>query len=168
MILASPPKCDARRRLFLAEGFACHTQMDRRHPVGIVGYRDTVERRCWICEEGRGEGAGRCPATCPYRRSIPARSAGGWNPPRGQFRSTRYRPVSATADAPVSSFQRMVARLSFVLDQFAHCVFPPHQFFVTRTPNRRGSVRNTLVVKPLSSLFRNVPVMAVVSKTFFR
>jgi hypothetical protein len=42
-----------------------------------------------------------------------------------------------------------------------------HQFFVTRTPNRRGSVRNTFVVRSVSSLFRNAPVMAVVSKTFF-
>ncbi len=42
-----------------------------------------------------------------------------------------------------------------------------HQFFVTRTPKRRGSVRNTLVVKPLSSEFRKSPVMAVLSKMFF-
>ena len=44
--------------------------------------------------------------------------------------------------------------------------FPPHQFFVMRTPNRRGSVRNTFVVNPLSSLFRKSPVIAVVSNTF--
>src|SRR6185437_372219 len=44
--------------------------------------------------------------------------------------------------------------------------FPPHQFFVTRMPISFGSVRNTLVVKPLSSLFRKVPVMAVVLKMF--
>jgi len=41
-----------------------------------------------------------------------------------------------------------------------------HQFFVTRTPKRRGSVRNTFVVRPLSSLFRNVPVISVTSKMF--
>src|SRR6185437_9127549 len=45
-------------------------------------------------------------------------------------------------------------------------LFPPHQFFVTRMPISFGSVRNTLVVKPLSSLFRKVPVMAVVLKMF--
>src|SRR6185312_17097390 len=50
--------------------------------------------------------------------------------------------------------------------KFAHFAIPPYQFFVTRTPNRRGSVRNTLVVRPLSSLFRKVPVMAVTSNTF--
>ncbi len=38
---------------------------------------------------------------------------------------------------------------------------------VTRTPNRRGSVRNMLVVKSVSSLFRNVPVIAVTLNTFF-
>jgi hypothetical protein len=41
-----------------------------------------------------------------------------------------------------------------------------HQFFVTRTPISFGSVRNMLVVKPLSSLFRKSPVMAVVLNTF--
>ena len=49
-----------------------------------------------------------------------------------------------------------------------HLSHPPHQFFVTRMPNNRGSVRNTLVVKPLSSLFRKSPVMAVTLNTFLR
>ena len=44
--------------------------------------------------------------------------------------------------------------------------FSPHQFFVTRMPISLGSVRNTLVVSPLSSLFRKSPVIAVVLKTF--
>ena len=43
-----------------------------------------------------------------------------------------------------------------------------YQFFVMRNPNKRGSVVNTLVVRPVSSEFRNAPVMAVVLKTFFR
>src|SRR6185437_2549697 len=49
--------------------------------------------------------------------------------------------------------------------QFAHR-FPPHQFFVTRIPISFGSVRNTFVVSPLSSLFRKSPVIAVVLKMF--
>src|SRR6185437_8633500 len=44
--------------------------------------------------------------------------------------------------------------------------FPPYQFFVTRMPISLGSVRNMLVVSPLSSLLRNVPVIAVSLKTF--
>jgi|HubBroStandDraft_2_1064218.scaffolds.fasta_scaffold17820_4 hypothetical protein len=42
-----------------------------------------------------------------------------------------------------------------------------YQFFVMRKPNRRGSVVKTLVVRPVSSEFRNAPVMAVTLKTFF-
>ncbi len=42
-----------------------------------------------------------------------------------------------------------------------------YQFFVMRSPNRRGSVVKTLVVSPVSSEFRNAPVMAVVLNTFF-
>ena len=54
------------------------------------------------------------------------------------------------------------------LERFKFCVFPhgAHQFFVTRMPISFGSVRNTLVVRPLSSLFRKSPVIAVVLKTF--
>jgi hypothetical protein len=48
------------------------------------------------------------------------------------------------------------------------CIFShrTHQFFVARTPISFGSVRKTLVVSPESSLFRNVPVIAVSLNTF--
>ena len=36
----------------------------------------------------------------------------------------------------------------------------PYQFFVTRTPINFGSVRNTLVVRPVSSLLRKSPVIS--------
>jgi hypothetical protein len=42
-----------------------------------------------------------------------------------------------------------------------------YQFLVTRKPNRRGSVVKTLVVRPVSSVFKNAPVIAVVLNTFF-
>ena len=47
--------------------------------------------------------------------------------------------------------------------------WPPlvaYQLLVMRMPNRRGSVVKTLVVRPVSSEFKNAPVMAVVSNTF--
>ncbi len=42
-----------------------------------------------------------------------------------------------------------------------------YQFLVMRMPKRRGSVTKTLVVRPVSSVFRKAPVIAVVSNTFF-
>ncbi len=42
-----------------------------------------------------------------------------------------------------------------------------YQFLVMRIPNRRGSVTKMLVVSAESSEFRNAPVIAVVSNTFF-
>ena len=42
-----------------------------------------------------------------------------------------------------------------------------YQFLVMRIPKRRGSVTKTLVVSAVSSEFRNAPVIAVVSSTFF-
>ena len=51
--------------------------------------------------------------------------------------------------------------------RLGECLLDDYQFLVMRSPNRRGSVVKTLVVRPVSSELRNAPVIAVVSNTFF-
>src|SRR5690242_13203340 len=89
----------------------------------------------------------------PYRRTIVTSGLSSRN--HGQERQYRCR---------AEQLQALVS--TGCDDEFVHCCVPPYQFFVTRMPNRRGSVRKTLVVSPVSSLFRNAPVMAVVSNAF--
>src|SRR5580692_1746548 len=75
-------------------------------------------------------------------------------PPRA---TPRPKPLSAIANENPGQFPAHSSIRSWI---------PPYQFFVTRMPINFGSVRNTLVVSPLSSLFRKSPVIAVSLKTF--
>ena len=132
-----------------------------REPLYL--YRRCECRRVYLREESG--------CKCTGSSIDPLKLTAQFNPDRWSVRFVRARPTHSYSG---EQYCRRSTRQQTPAKQFAHgpCVrqfahwFPPYQFFVTRTPISLGSVRNTFVVRPVSSEFRNVPVIAVVLNTF--